>query len=137
MVPRETIEAFEFKPNQYALGVADFSREIQDHSIDSGPNATIEQTCRVSAPSSGDIAVRDVLLHKEDRSQHKSFADERRWSFPVTVHLEAEDDKELNNIAQGVIPPMRMDLEALDGVECVRLKKCEKSVEKEGSCHQL
>lgn len=137
MIPTETIEAYDFEQEQYSIGIKDFKREIPDRSIDSGPNETLTQMCRISSPSTSDIKVRDVLLHKEDRSQHKSFASEQRWSFPVTVHLEAESDEEINNLAQGVIPKLRMQLAALSHVDCVRLKKCNKSVDKEGSCHQL
>jgi hypothetical protein len=137
MIPVETIEAYDFEQESYSIGIRDFKREIPDRSIDSGPDETLTQACRISGPSSSDIKVRDVLLHKEDRSQHKSFASEQRWSFPVTVHLEAESDEEINNLAQGVIPKLRMQLAALSHVDCVRLKKCNKSVDKEGSCHQL
>ena len=139
LIEPEAFENYGFSEKNYPIAIADFTREIDDKSIDSGSDATIEQICRVSGPSSSDIKPRDVLRHKEDRSQHKTFWDDepQRWSFPVTIHLEAESEEEINNLAQGVIPRLRMDLTRLDGVDSVRLKKCDKKIDTEGSCHQL
>lgn len=138
LIPYETFAGYGFNEDTgYTIGIADFEREIPDQSIDAGPDETIKQICRINVGSSSEVKPTEMLLHKEDRSQHKSTTDERRWGFPVTVHLEATSSEEINNLAQGVIPKLRMQLAAIDGVECVRLQKCEKSVDKEGSCHQI
>lgn len=127
-----------FEPEQYSLGVIGWTRNIDDLSVDADPDSVIQQSCYVSISSSSSIKPRDVLRHKDDRSQHKTFEEgEQRWSAQVTVHLEGTESDEVTGMARGLIPSLQMDLSAIDDVYDVRLKSCEKETSEVGDCYQI
>jgi len=114
-----------------------WSKEVEDTSVDTEEGATINHDVRIEARSTG-VSERQVLVHQNDRSKTNQYeSDEQVLSFEIKVHAEAGSSKELDDVSDTVIPDLYEELFGLDGISTVRLTSCEQNVSRTGECYNF
>ena len=114
-----------------------WSKEVDDTSVDTEEGATINHDVRVEARSSG-IKERQVLVHQNDRSKTNQYeSEEKVLSFEIKVHVEAGSSDGLDSVSDTIIPDLYQELFGIDGISAVRLTSCEQNVSRTGECYNF